>query len=626
MKSIETDNEAGLAGNKFLEQVADTIHKACEFRKKAIIGGFITLEENIIASKIKQRDIFDYGIQQAITGMDSERIDRSLSNLIALEPDKNARRLKQIEKDAVLYIHEKIRRSEFLYMLISHIDNAELEAVMRLLSGTDIFQELRYEICCALPDDEQFDFTERLAYIVNRACQFGEKARREGFVALDDIIDEQKRAYRDIFEYGLRFAVDGTCPKYINKILSNLIAQESDAASRRLKTIQKEAVLSLQEGCPMVLFVATLLSYINNEEQENLTQVLFGTDSFDTDISEDGSLANEKALGSKFFIPAEFFKILNKLLEEPLGSSKAIDIVNRLASGLQVNPLSFDSAPLLNLIRNKSSHDIADILFCLEPDKAAYIVKNLSHSMQSEVISLIASIDCIMAEVLNIIEQVTLEEPISPMPGEENIKVTGMEKAAKILELVGPATKQRIIKALKENDSVLTEKIRKHMFRFEDIVMLDDRSIQKILLEADFQELVEALKGADELVQNKIFRNMSRRAAIMSKEDMEYIGRISQEDIKEAQERISAIICHLEDLDEIVIPGSSSFAIKYGEVLVPKEFFKILNDLLEESLDNKNANDIISHLLLNPLMDDYPSIAAEIMRLKFIREITKTDV
>ena len=129
----------------------------------------------------------------------------------------------------------------------------------------------------------------------------------------------------------------------------------------------------------------------------------------------------------------------------------------------------------------------------------------------------------------------------------------GVESIVEILNLVDRSSEKSIIEALEDEDPDLAEEIKKRMFVFEDIVMLDDRSIQKVLREVDGQELAKALKSVDAEVQDKIYRNMSKRAASMLKEDMEYMGPVRLKDVEEAQQKIVSIIRHLEDAGEIVI-------------------------------------------------------------------------
>jgi flagellar motor switch protein FliG len=109
------------------------------------------------------------------------------------------------------------------------------------------------------------------------------------------------------------------------------------------------------------------------------------------------------------------------------------------------------------------------------------------------------------------------------------------------------------MESLEADNAELAEEIKKRMFVFEDIVMLDDRAIQKVLKEVDNQELSKALKAVDTEVQEKIFRNMSKRAAAMLKDDMEFMGPTRLKDVEESQQKVVAIIRRLEDAGEIVI-------------------------------------------------------------------------
>ncbi|HNL54320.1 MAG TPA: FliG C-terminal domain-containing protein, partial [Turneriella sp.] len=118
---------------------------------------------------------------------------------------------------------------------------------------------------------------------------------------------------------------------------------------------------------------------------------------------------------------------------------------------------------------------------------------------------------------------------------------------------VDRSTEKSIIEALEEEDPELAEEIKKKMFVFEDIVLLDDKAIQKVLRELDNQDLAKALKAVDTEVQEKIFRNMSKRAAALLREDMEFMGPIRLKDVEEAQQKIVNIIRKLEEDGEIVV-------------------------------------------------------------------------
>ena len=149
-----------------------------------------------------------------------------------------------------------------------------------------------------------------------------------------------------------------------------------------------------------------------------------------------------------------------------------------------------------------------------------------------------------------------LEKKLSTLSSEDYTAAGGVDSIVEILNLVDRSSEKAIIESLEEEDPDLAEEIKKKMFVFEDIVMLDDRAIQKVLREVDTQELAKALKSVDTEVQDKIFRNMSKRAASMLKEDMEFMGPVRLKDVEESQQKIVSTIRRLEDSGEIVIARS----------------------------------------------------------------------
>ena len=131
--------------------------------------------------------------------------------------------------------------------------------------------------------------------------------------------------------------------------------------------------------------------------------------------------------------------------------------------------------------------------------------------------------------------------------------------------MVDRSTEKTIVESLEEDDPELAEEIKKRMFVFEDIVLLDDRAIQKVMREVDTAELAKALKSVDSEVQDKIYRNMSKRASTLLKEDMDYMGPIRLKDVEEAQQRIVAIIRKLEEQGEIVVARAGEEELSYEQ-------------------------------------------------------------
>jgi flagellar motor switch protein FliG len=245
-----------------------------------------------------------------------------------------------------------------------------------------------------------------------------------------------------------------------------------------------------------------------------------------------------------------------ELLEKSLGSQKAIDIINRLTQSLQVRPFDFirrtDPEVLINFVREEHPQIIALVLAYLEPYKAAVILQKLPKEIQSDITSRIATMDSTSPEVLREVERV-LEKELSTLSDTDYCVAGSVESVVEILNLVDRSSEKNIIETLQHEDPKLAERIIQRMFIFEDIVMLDDRAIQKVLREVEMQELAKALKIVDPEIQDKIFSNMSTQAANQLKEDMYYMGPIRLNDAEEAQQKIISIIRHLEDSGEIYI-------------------------------------------------------------------------
>jgi flagellar motor switch protein FliG len=316
---------------------------------------------------------------------------------------------------------------------------------------------------------------------------------------------------------------------------------------------QKAAIFLVTIGSEIS---AEIFKFLREDEIETLTFEIARLETIDAEQKDAILQEFQELMMANQFISMGGIDYARELLEKSLGSQKAIDIINRLTSSLQVRPFDFirrtDPAHLLNFIQQEHPQTIALILAYLEPNKASIILQNLPHELQSDVARRIATMDRTSPEVLREVERV-LEKKLSSLSSEDYTAAGGVESIVEILNLVDRASEKQIIEALEDEDPELAEEIKKRMFVFEDIVMLDDRAIQKVMREVDSQELAKALKSVDSEVQDKIFKNMSKRAANMLKEDMEYMGPVRLKDVEESQQKIVSIIRHLEDTGEIVV-------------------------------------------------------------------------
>ena len=319
---------------------------------------------------------------------------------------------------------------------------------------------------------------------------------------------------------------------------------------------QKAAVFLVTLGSEIS---SEIFKHLREDEIEALTFEIARLDAVEPDDRDNVLLEFKELMMAQDFITSGGIDYARELLEKSLGSQKAVDIINRLTSSLQVRPFDFirrtDPAHLLNFIQQEHPQTIALILAYLEPQKASIILGSLPHESQSDVAKRIAVMDTVSPETLREVERV-LEKKLSTISQEDYTAAGGVENIVEILNLVDRSTEKAIIESLEEEDPELAEDIKKRMFVFEDIVLLDDRAIQKVLREVDTAELGKALRGVEVEVQEKIFRNMSKRAASLLKEEMEYMGPVGLKDVEETQQKIVSIIRKLEDQGEIVVARS----------------------------------------------------------------------
>jgi flagellar motor switch protein FliG len=329
----------------------------------------------------------------------------------------------------------------------------------------------------------------------------------------------------------------------------------------------KKSKLDLTGRQKSAIFLVTLGSEISSEifkhlredEIEALTFEIARLDSVDSEQRDAVLLEFRDLMMAQEFITTGGIDYARELLEKSLGNQKAVDIINRLTSSLQTRPFDFirrtDPAHLMNFIQQEHPQTIALILAYLEPQKASVILSQLPSEIQSDIAKRIATMDRTSPDVLREVERV-LEKKLSTLSSEDYTAAGGVDSIVDILNMVDRTTERQIIETLEEDDPELAEEIKKRMFVFEDIVMLDDKAIQKVLREVDTAELSKALKSVDSEVQDKIYRNMSKRAASLLKEDMEFMGPTRRKDVEESQQKIVAVIRKLEEAGEVVIARS----------------------------------------------------------------------
>jgi len=246
------------------------------------------------------------------------------------------------------------------------------------------------------------------------------------------------------------------------------------------------------------------------------------------------------------------------LLSQSLDSKTAEKVLARIQTQVQKTPFSFlqkaESENLLTFIQDEHPQTIALILCHLPHYKAAEIMTGLPMQKQLEVVKRIANMEQTNPEVIREVEK-GLESRLSSMLLQSMEKAGGVETVAEVLNLADRSSEKAIMEALESEDPDLVEQIRRLMFVFEDILLVNDKGIQAVLREVDNDELALSLKTASEDLKQKVFSNMSERAAQLIKEEMEYMGPVRVSDVEQAQQRIVDIVRRLEDAGEIIIAG-----------------------------------------------------------------------
>lgn len=317
--------------------------------------------------------------------------------------------------------------------------------------------------------------------------------------------------------------------------------------------IQKAAIFLISLGPERS---ASIFKHLKEDEIETLTLEIANTRSVSPATKDQVMDEFYEICLAQQYIAEGGIAYAKELLEKALGVEKARDVIGKLTASLQVRPFEFvrktDASQLLNFIQDEHPQTIALILSYLSPNQASTIISALTPDKQADVAKRIAQMDRTSPDVIKEVERV-LERKLASLVNQDYTIVGGVDSIVEILNTVDRGTEKHIMETLEIEEPELADEIRRKMFVFEDILSLDDKSIQRVLREVDNNELAVALKGANEEVQNVIFNNLSKRLAAMIKEDMEYMGPVRLKDVEEAQQRIVNIIRKLEDSSEIII-------------------------------------------------------------------------
>lgn len=253
-----------------------------------------------------------------------------------------------------------------------------------------------------------------------------------------------------------------------------------------------------------------------------------------------------------------------EMLEETLGRDKAREVIERLTLTTMELPFEFlrsaDPRQVLSFLQDEHPQTIALVLAHILPDQAALVMSGLPEKVQGEVAQRIAQMDRTSPEVIRQVETILERKSSTLLQPSESSNAGGIQPLVEILNRSDRTTEKLILENLASADPMLAEEVRNRMFVFEDIVSLEDRSVQLVLREIDSKELAIALKGVREDVLIKVTSNMSERAGESLKDEIEVLGAVRLKQVEEAQGNIVKAIRRLEESGQIIVSrGTEEF-------------------------------------------------------------------
>ena len=403
-----------------------------------------------------------------------------------------------------------------------------------------------------------------LGYVVFRSTRKEKQAEMEEELSVESLLESTKENQEPLEDIGYneksetRLLIEKFSEENRRRLHRYCATGSTRSGSNMAKNeeftgLQKAAILLITLGPERS---ADIFKHLKEDEIEELTLEIANTRSISPQVKEDVLNEFYQICLAQQYIAEGGIGYAKELLDKALGADKAQEVISKLTASLQVRPFEFvrktDPSQLLNFIQDEHPQTIAMILSYLTAPQASMVLGALPPEKQADVAKRIAMMDRTSPDVIKEVERV-LERKLSSLVNQDYTIVGGVDAIVSILNAVDRSTEKHIMESLEIEEPELADEIRKKMFVFEDILLLDDRAIQRVLRDVDNADLGVALKAANEEVQNVIFKNLSKRLAAMIKEDMEFMGPVRMKDVEEAQQKIVSVIRKLEDAGEIVI-------------------------------------------------------------------------
>ena len=251
-------------------------------------------------------------------------------------------------------------------------------------------------------------------------------------------------------------------------------------------------------------------------------------------------------------------EFLRKVLVDALGQDKASSIIDRINIGRSTKGLEalkwMDPRAVSELIRLEHPQIIAIVLAYLDPDQSAEVLGHLPTNVRPDVVARIATLDGVQPSALTELDDI-MEKQFAGKQGGVTSVLGGAKAAANIINFLEPSQESALMEQIEKSDEALAARIQDLVFIFDNLIDLDDRSMQELMRQVPAEKLLLALKGAEEALKEKIFKNMSQRAAEMLKDDLEAKGPVRLSEVEAAQKEILQVARKLAEAGTIALGG-----------------------------------------------------------------------
>ena len=299
-----------------------------------------------------------------------------------------------------------------------------------------------------------------------------------------------------------------------------------------------------------------LYQYMEPEEIEALTLEVARLGMLDSEQTEEVLTEFYQNCMTSKAVTEGGLEYARTVLEKAFGNQTALALLEKVTKSLKNREFAFldkaDVKSLFSALQNERPQTMALVLTYVDPDKAAGVIEQLEPRKQIRVVEAIATMESASPAAIKTIEA-EMERKFSSIITSSNVKVGGIDYVAGIMNNLDRSSEKSIFDGLSAHNANLADEIRKRMFVFEDIITMDDRSVQRFVRDCDPRDLVLSLKTANADVANKLFSNMSARMAESIRDDLEVTTNVRMKDVEDAQQRIVGVIRDLEERNEIII-------------------------------------------------------------------------